>query len=104
MTQEIIDTNVATAREHERERRARADALVTGLIETDKVRENRLRRAANRQGLKLIKSRRRDPRALDFGAYWLVTASGNVIVTSEQGTDLDGAEGYLFPDQFRAPE
>jgi hypothetical protein len=24
-----------------------------------------------------------------------------VIVTSERGTDLDGIEGYLFPDQYR---
>lgn len=37
-----------------------------------KVRENRLRRMADRQGLRLMKSRRRDPRALDFGTYWLV--------------------------------
>lgn len=42
-------------------------------METDeKVRENRLRRMAERQGLRLVKSRRRDPRALDYGLYVLV--------------------------------
>ena len=37
-----------------------------------KVRENRLRRAAERQGLRLVKSRRRDPRAVGLGTYMLV--------------------------------
>jgi hypothetical protein len=37
-----------------------------------KVRENRLRRAAKRQGYIVEKSRRRDPRAVDFG-YFIVT-------------------------------
>jgi hypothetical protein len=39
---------------------------------TYKVRENRLRRVAERQGILLVKSRRRDPRALDYGLYVLV--------------------------------
>ena len=42
---------------------------------SDKVRENRLRRMAERQGLILEKSRRRDRRALGFGKYRLVTDS-----------------------------
>jgi hypothetical protein len=33
----------------------------------DKVRENRLRRMAQRRGMQLQKSRRRDPNAIDFG-------------------------------------
>lgn len=37
-----------------------------------KVRENRLRRAADRQGLRLVKSRSRDPNAMDFGLYALL--------------------------------
>jgi hypothetical protein len=37
-----------------------------------KVRENRLRRMADRQGLRLIKSRSRDPRAIDYGLFALV--------------------------------
>jgi hypothetical protein len=38
----------------------------------EKVRENRLRRMAERQGLKLVKSRRRDPLALDYQLYALI--------------------------------
>jgi hypothetical protein len=34
---------------------------------TEKIYENRLRRAAERQGLTLSKSRRRDPLATDYG-------------------------------------
>ncbi|HMH94010.1 MAG TPA: hypothetical protein VK586_23390 [Streptosporangiaceae bacterium] len=41
-----------------------------------KVRENRLRRMAERQGLRLVKSRRRDPLAVDFGKYRVETADG----------------------------
>lgn len=46
--------------------------MVSSMSNADKIRENRLRRMAQRQGLRLEKSRRRDPRALDYGAYWLV--------------------------------
>lgn len=38
----------------------------------EKVRENRLRRMAERQGLELRKSRRRDPRAKDYGRWYIV--------------------------------
>ena len=37
----------------------------------EKVMENRLRRKAHRMGFKLLKSRRRDPDAIDFGGYAL---------------------------------
>jgi hypothetical protein len=43
-------------------------------MQAEKVRENRLRRMADRQGLKLIKSRVRDPYAKDFGLYWIDVA------------------------------
>ena len=46
-----------------------------------KVFENRLRRAASRQGLVLLKSLRRDPRAIDFEHCRLI---------DEQGYDLPG--------------
>ena len=39
---------------------------------TDKTRETRLRRMAERQGLALRKSRRRDPYAKDYGQIWLL--------------------------------
>jgi hypothetical protein len=38
----------------------------------DKTRETRLRRMAERQGLALVKSRRRDPLAKDYGLYWVI--------------------------------
>jgi hypothetical protein len=45
-----------------------------------KVYENRLRRAAYRQGYRLEKSRRRDERAITFGLYRLVDLmTGEVI-------------------------
>ena len=46
----------------------------------NKVHENRLRRMAERQGLLLVKSRRRDPLALDYGLYVLVSdTKGNRV-------------------------
>lgn len=39
---------------------------------SEKVRENRLRRMADRYGFRLIKSRSRDPRAVDYGLYALI--------------------------------
>jgi hypothetical protein len=74
-------------------------------MSTEKVREDRLRRAAKRQGLRLIKSRTRDPRALDYGAYWIKddrkqVAHGPV----PQGFTLDEVERFLTGDQrLRAP-
>lgn len=52
----------------------------------EKVRENRLRRMAERQGLRLVKSRRRDPRAIDYGTYMLVNAEINGVVAGTAGT------------------
>lgn len=63
--------------------------------QAEKVRENRLRRMAERQGLTLTRSRRRDPRALDFGKYWLTDANG-VSVSPEQGIDIDEVEAFLL--------
>ncbi len=60
----------------------------------DKVRENRLRRMAARQGLTLTRSRRRDPRALDYGLYWLSDGGGE-HVTDPEGIHLDEVERYL---------
>jgi hypothetical protein len=59
---------------------------------TEKVRENRLRRMADRQGLALRKSPRRDPRALDYGVYRLVAGKNRVVAESK---DLDAIEDYL---------
>ncbi len=63
------------------------------------VRENRLRRMAARQELRLAKSRRRDPRATDYGQYELIDLYTNtLIVTCE---DLDQVEYWLTDGQDR---
>jgi hypothetical protein len=43
--------------------------------ENPKVRENRLRRKADRMGYRLSKSRSRDPDAIDYGLYALLDPS-----------------------------
>jgi hypothetical protein len=43
----------------------------------DKVRENKLRRMADRRGYRLIKSRSRDPGALDYGLYAVIDIQTN---------------------------
>jgi hypothetical protein len=48
----------------------------------EKIRENRLRRAAQRQGLMLAKSRRRDIHATDYGTYMLLDAQASAVVAS----------------------
>jgi hypothetical protein len=66
---------------------------------TDKVRENRLRRMAERRGWRLEKSRRRDRLAPDFGTYQLVDPYTNTVVaygfSRGYGLDLDDVERNL---------
>src|SRR4051812_43735632 len=54
---------------------------------TEKVRENRLRRMADRQGLALRKSARRDPRAIGFGLYFLIDPNINAVVAGIAGSE-----------------
>jgi hypothetical protein len=49
----------------------------------EKVFENLLRRVAKRQGLELHKTRRRDPRALDYGTWTLIDAKSGTTVNGE---------------------
>lgn len=58
----------------------------------ERVRENRLRRVAERRGLKLTRSRRRDPKALDFGLYWLTDQRTGAQVSPEAGIPLEEME------------
>ena len=51
-----------------------------------KIRENLARRMVTRRGYKLIKSRRRDPRAVDYGRYRVEVAK-----------DVEGI-GFKSPD------
>ena len=72
-------------------------STLTGMASTtqEKVRENRLRRMASRQGLQLVKSRRRDTRALDYGTYWLVDAAGVEVASG----DADAIEARLTGEE-----
>lgn len=59
-----------------------------------------IRRLAARHDLGLIKSRRRDPNALDYGQYWLFDTQHNWLVFpsgpgAECGADLDDVEAWL---------
>lgn len=68
-----------------------------------KVRENRLRRAAQRQGLQLEKSRRRDPNAVDYGLWAIIDPYANTAMHSPApwgiyALDLDDVEQYLLGD------
>jgi hypothetical protein len=69
--------------------------MLSSMTDEDKVRENRLRRAAHRQGITLMKSRRRDPRAFDYGVYWLADEN-EWLLTPEQGITLDEIEAWLL--------
>jgi len=68
---------------------------------SEKVRENRLRRMAERQGMILQKSRRRDPQAVDFGGYMLVDIQTNGVVLGAGAfpyqADLEDVAKYLAP-------
>ena len=77
----------------------------------DLSREKRLRRAAQRQGLTLTRSSRRDPRAIDFGRWWITDqASGALIApagatdVARRGLSLDDVEAYLFGPPKPEPE
>ncbi len=63
-----------------------------------KVHENKLRRMAARQGLQVVKARRIDPRAIDYGTYSLADPDRNVIVAGP-GLDVEELERALLePD------
>ncbi len=65
----------------------------------EKVREARLRRMAERRGLKLVKSRRRDPLAVDYGRYVIADPDTNRPIAGELGSAgamaLDDVEAWL---------
>lgn len=63
---------------------------------SEKVRENRLRRAARRQGLILVKSRTRDPRGIDYGCYG-ISREGTWVagVASHMTMSIADVERYL---------
>ena len=68
------------------------------------MKENRLRRAADRRGLRLIKSRSRDHNAIDYGFYALIDIqTSGAINPSIAGRwvcswTLEEVEDYLSED------
>ena len=70
-----------------------------GTEDHDKVKENRLRRMAKRRGLALMKSRRRDPRAYDYGGFMLIEPNRNIVIFGANpnafSADLNDIEAFL---------
>jgi hypothetical protein len=71
----------------------RGAAMQMATDQDEKVRENRLRRIAERAGLRLEKSRRRDPRAIDYDCWQLVGSDSRV--TERPMMSLDAVEAFL---------
>ena len=65
-----------------------------------KTRENRLRRMARRQLLRISKSRARDEFSATFGQYRLTDERDVVVLSGSNDTALDDIEAYLN-DQTR---
>jgi hypothetical protein len=68
-----------------------------------KIRENRLRRAAERQELRLVKSPRRDPNALGYGRWAIIDPEDGGTMHSHAPwgihvLSLDEVEHYLLGD------
>ena len=70
----------------------------SSITQQEKVRENRLRRMADRQGLQLSKSRTRDPRALDYGRWLVVERDGARVELA----NADAVERYLMGEHDHA--
>jgi hypothetical protein len=85
-----------------RDTEERAAHAAETAAEAEKIRENRLRRMASRQGLRLTKSRARDTRALDYGTYGLMALATNTVVAGNPSTgyglSLDEIEKALLDD------
>jgi hypothetical protein len=68
-----------------------------------KVHENRLRRIAERQGLRLLKNPRRDHHATDYGSYKLTDMNDGLVADfgwdrpalAKSGSWLNEVEAYL---------
>lgn len=74
--------------------RGTSSGTLPGMTNHEKIRENRLRRMAARQGYRLVKSRRRDPQAWDYGTYFLADAQTSGLAT-DQHASLDDVEAFL---------
>jgi hypothetical protein len=82
-------------------KKSKSDAAALAL----KVRENRLRRAAKRQDLELVKAPQRDPRGTLHGTYGLIDERGWAFAApTGYGKTLDEVEAFLnTPASRRTP-
>jgi hypothetical protein len=82
-------------------KRQAADRINAMSPQEYKIFENRLRRMAQRQGLTVLKSRTRDPRAIDYLGYMI--ARDGTVVAGHAGRDwqmgIDDVERYLLEDR-----
>lgn len=71
--------------------------MLASMDMSEKVRENRLRRTAERQGFRLVKTRRLDHRAVDYGTYRLTPVKGSGSSKGSAGRllTIDEVEGFL---------
>ena len=72
------------------------------------MRDKLPRSAAGRQGLVLSKNRRKAPRAVGFGLWFLHTARTNGkpgrLLTDRHGITLDAVEAFLNTTEGQAPQ
>ena len=57
-----------------------ASGFDSGMVTHEKVRENRLRQMAKPQRLRASKSPRRDPRAYDYGRWFVTDTNGRRVL------------------------
>lgn len=65
---------------------------------SDKTRETRVRRMADRQGLRLVKSRLRDPNAIGYGRYMLVDPDTNSVLWIEEMVGPTGQPNWTLDE------
>jgi hypothetical protein len=73
------------------------------MTDTEKVREDRVRRMFARQGFRIAKSYRRDPRAWDYGLYlatWLLPGDVDSCRVARLFESLDEAERWAVNEDL----
>jgi hypothetical protein len=70
-----------------------------GMEKGEKARENRARRALERRGYRMAKSRRRDPHAIGYGEYVITNARGQAPRTRVVLSSIDEVEQWLVSSQ-----
>lgn len=75
--------------------------MASSIMSSIKVRENRIRRIAERRGYLIQKSRRRDPYAHDFGGYMIVEPVRNMVIAggtpNAYSLTLEDVEEFFAP-------